>query len=256
MDRERIANLPFVVTALCVVTLAVRLGLEFAPEPWPDYGLFYTALISARIAALFAPGAVSAALGGVEPDLPALLLESAAFSPPTLLTYVFIHANWPETLMDILLLAALGGPVARRLGALRFLGFFVAVTLCGALALLVSQPFSPQPMIGAAAAVSGMIAAIARFAFMQGERLGEPLEKPSAAHQFAASLSTMLSNRRATTFLIVWLVVFLVFGFVALSDGGGIAFTVWKARIGGFIGGLLLFGLFDRKACAPVELKS
>ena len=56
-------------------------------------------------------------------------------------------------------------------------------------------------------------------------------------------------------FLAVWFGLNLLFGLGSLSITGGEQAVAWQAHIGGFVAGLLLFGLFDPvpRRAAPAE---
>ncbi len=61
----------------------------------------------------------------------------------------------------------------------------------------------------------------------------------------AARLVEVLTDRRALIFIGIWLVTNIVFGAGARALGVSDAPVAWIAHIGGFIGGLALFPLFD-----------
>ena len=57
---------------------------------------------------------------------------------------------------------AFATPVARRIGPVRFLAFFL---LCGVGGALLYLPFNSAPMVGASGAISGLMGAAMRFLF-------------------------------------------------------------------------------------------
>jgi membrane associated rhomboid family serine protease len=138
-------------------------------------------------------------------------------------------------------LAAFGTPVARRCGGLRFLALALAAAVGGAAAHWLAHPYSVMPMVGASAAVSGMMAAAARFMFGGGLRSGwtGDFDQPRS------SLIGLLANSRAALFVGLWFAVNLLFGIVAAPLGITDASIAWEAHIGGFLVGLLLFPLID-----------
>lgn len=160
----------------------------------------------------------------------------------TAVTYAVLHGSWGHVVLNSLWLAAFGTPVARRCGGLRFVALALAAAVGGAAAHWLAHPHSVMPMVGASAAVSGMMAAAARFMFGSGRQ-------PSwtAAHdQPRLSLLGLLANPRAALFVGIWFVVNLLFGIVAAPLGITDASIAWEAHIGGFLVGLLLFPLIDR----------
>jgi membrane associated rhomboid family serine protease len=101
-------------------------------------------------------------------------------------------------------------------------------------------------VIGASGAVSGMMAAVARFAFSPGGPLAGG--RSVANYQVPAEpFLAMLRNGRAVTFILVWFAINLLFGFVGGLVPGVSGPIAWEAHIGGFIVGLLLFPLLDPK---------
>jgi membrane associated rhomboid family serine protease len=166
------------------------------------------------------------------------------------LTYSVLHADWMHLIVNSLWLAAFGAAVARRFGTARFLAFFAVTAIAGAAAHYLVLPEDTVPVVGASAAVSGLMAAAARFAFRdQGVRfvgLGR-------AHQLPAmSLVEMVTNRTAMSFLVIWFLINLGVGLTSGTTLG--AAVAWQAHIGGFLAGLLLFPLFDpvpRRGATP-----
>jgi membrane associated rhomboid family serine protease len=103
-------------------------------------------------------------------------------------------------------------------------------------------------VVGASAAISGQMAAAARFAFQPGGPLSRHQRGRGQAAfvQPAATLTEMWRDPTVLAFLGIWLAVNVAFGLAALpfagGDGGDIA---WQAHIGGLIAGVFLFPLFD-----------
>ncbi len=245
MKRERIINLPGVVTALIAVLIVIQLAVESAPQSVGFYAMVYFSFIPARVSFLLAPSGVLRALADMDGDELASLLNTAQYCWWTPLSYAFLHANWTHLAINGVMLAAFGAPVAHRLGTLRFLLFFAATAIAGALAHLVAHPFDLAPVVGASAAISGAMAAIVRFAFARGGPLDQNRGRRDDDNAGDSSLSlwSVFSNRRATAFLLTWLAANVAFGLIAQPPGGGV--IAWEAHIGGFIAGLLLFGWFD-----------
>ena len=162
----------------------------------------------------------------------------------TAVTYAFLHGSWAHILLNGVWLAAFGTPVARRCGAMRFLALGLAAAVGGAAAHYLADPASVMPMIGASAAVSGMMGAAARFAFTPeaGRSGGWPAPQ---ADQPRLSLLGVARNSRAALFLGVWFATNILFGIVASPFGITDAAIAWEAHIGGLLAGLLIFPLVD-----------
>ncbi len=142
-------------------------------------------------------------------------------------------------------LLAFGSVLAARVGGLRFITFSIAGGISGALLFLLFNPGLAAPVIGASGAVSAMMGAVMRFLLNAIDR-GEGYllrHRPSAIP--AVTVLEAIRDRRIVLASIVFLAINLlaIIGFGRLGETGAIA---WEAHIGGYIFGLLAFGLFDR----------
>jgi membrane associated rhomboid family serine protease len=77
----------------------------------------------------------------------------------TLVSYLFLHADIFHLFGNMIFLFVFGDDVEEAMGWLRFIVFYLASGIVGALAFALSDPQSSIPLIGASAAVSGIIAA-------------------------------------------------------------------------------------------------
>jgi membrane associated rhomboid family serine protease len=101
-------------------------------------------------------------------------------------------------------------------------------------------------MVGASAAVSGLMGAATRFVFVSGAgRLGPGDWKGQHTRPPRLSLSEVVTNSRAALFLGAWFVTNLLFGLLATPLGITDASIAWEAHVGGFLVGLLIFPLVD-----------
>lgn len=253
--REPIFHIPAPVTASILALVAVHALRSWLLDASVDYELLIElAVIPARWTAAFggySADEIVAALRGVGDETRALQIEIARYVLAqgnakvwTALTYAALHGSWPHVLMNGIWLAAFGTPVARRFGALRYVLLLGATAAGGAVAHALVHPFSALPMIGASAAVSGMMAAAAWFMFaprtwlLEG-RPAEPHERPRE------HLADLVRNRRVVTFLVVWLATNWLSAILAQPLGVTNASIAWEAHVGGFLVGLLLFPLLD-----------
>lgn len=252
-QREKAINLPGVVTALIAILVAIQCLVEFGPE-WLSDGLYeWFAFVPARLAFLFDPAAVLRHYDGFDELSPAMrrqamfVLDARPAAVLSLLGYAFLHANWTHLFVNVLTLAAFGAPVARRFRPAPFLAFLAACAVAGALTHLAVHPFDFTPVVGASAAISGTMAAIARFAFTTRARGRTSFDAQSEADDAAAPLSRLGENRQAMLFLALWFGVNVFFGVFpqAIGASGPIA---WEAHLGGFLFGLISFGAFERAA--------
>jgi membrane associated rhomboid family serine protease len=135
--------------------------------------------------------------------------------------------------MNAIWLLAIGTPVARRIGAARFLIFCAVTAILAAAFYIVLRPDSTAPMIGASGAISALFGGLARFMF-------QSREAPTGARR-------RLADRQVLGFAAVWLLlnIGLNASLFGLNLGGNS--IAWEAHVGGFLAGILLFPLFDRR---------
>jgi membrane associated rhomboid family serine protease len=259
-QHEPIFNLPAVVTATVAVLVGIHVVRSAALSPETDFRLLLDyAVVPARFALALDPAAAEAVLRAASGDLSSradvarqalarfIIAEDQA-KPWTALTYALLHGSWGHVLLNGVWLAAFGTPVARRCGGTRFLLLGALSAVAGAAAHVLVHPFSIAPMIGASAAVSGWMAASARFVFPRERGHGISFGGISEAHERPRqSLLELVGNRGAVMFLAVWFVTNLLFGLAAAPLGISDASIAWEAHIGGFLVGLLLFPVLDRR---------
>jgi membrane associated rhomboid family serine protease len=147
----------------------------------------------------------------------------------TVITSMFLHANWLHIGFNMLYLWIFGPSLEDRLGRPRYALFYFACGFLAAMAHVASGPLSPTPTVGASGAVAGL---------MGGYLLMFP----------KAEILTIVPIFVIGTVMDVPVVV--VIGFWAVLDfinarymgggmmtGGGVAYY---AHLGGFAAGLLL----------------
>jgi membrane associated rhomboid family serine protease len=251
--REPVFNLPTVVLVSLAALVAIHALRTFVLSDETDFELLIElAAIPARWTLALAPARatdVVASAGGTGADemlraaMARYVVDDSAH-PWTIVTYAFLHGSWTHIAMNGVWFAAFGSPVARRLGAARFLALALACAIAGAAAHALVHPLSVLPMIGASAAVSGMMAAAARFIFAPPRGRGW---MPIPVHRRELqSLPRLLGNRSAALFLGVWFVTNFAFGALAAPLGAVDAGIAWEAHVGGFLAGLLLMPALDR----------
>ncbi|MFF2653383.1 rhomboid family intramembrane serine protease [Streptomyces sp. NPDC058045] len=137
--------------------LMLLCGLLFAGSPAAGLvrpGDGTAALLAAQQDYFDRWGVVPARLLGGPPPLH--LVPSAA---DTLLSALFVHANWVHLLGNLLFLHVFGAMVEQRMGRMRFTFFYL---VCGALALLgyaLAHSGSEQSLVGASGAISAVLGA-------------------------------------------------------------------------------------------------
>jgi len=145
--------------------------------------------------------------------------------------HLLLHADWTHLLMNMAFLLAFGSAIGRRMGPLLFSALY---GVCGVFAAFFWMwLYGPHQavLIGASGAISGMVGGVCRVSIWPPRRLGSPLP--------------LWNRRMIINFVLVWLALNLVFGFVPIFVGEGYGGIAWEAHLGGFIAGFLLVGLVD-----------
>jgi membrane associated rhomboid family serine protease len=232
MRRNPAVNLPAPVLWLGLVFFAVHALRQLLSAEADRWVLLAFAFIPARYGPLAheLPGGVAACL----------------WSP---LTYAFLHADWVHLGVNLIWMASFGGALARRLKSLRFFALSTVSAMAGAALQYLVSTGEGGIVIGASGAISGMMAATARFAFAPGGPLsGAPAPGEAEADRYRVpdeGLRVVLTRSRALAFILVWFVVNLLFGMNSGLLPGASGPIAWEAHVGGFLAGLLLFPLFD-----------
>jgi membrane associated rhomboid family serine protease len=230
---EPIFNVPGVVVGVIALLAAVHVARSFL-APYDDAWLVYAlAIVPARYTGGAAdwPGGTTA--------------EFTSF-----VTHMLVHGDVFHLAINSAWLLAFGGAIAERVGALRFLAFSVFTGFAGALTFILLNPGLEAPVIGASGAVAGLMGGTMRFMFSAIDDGGfrQLREAPSTVRLMP--LGEALTDRRivATSALFILLNLLAIFGFGGAQSPGGIA---WEAHVGGYIAGLLSFGLFDAPVPSP-----
>jgi membrane associated rhomboid family serine protease len=79
--------------------------------------------------------------------------------PLTLVTYMFLHGGWMHLIGNMLFLWVFADNVEDAYGYLGFILFYLLSGIIGGLTHALMTPLSPNPLIGASGAVSGVLAA-------------------------------------------------------------------------------------------------
>jgi membrane associated rhomboid family serine protease len=151
--------------------------------------------------------------------------------PPllTLFTSLFMHGSIMHLFGNMLFLWIFGNNIEDYLGRLRFIFFYFAVGLGASLVHILFHFNSIVPVIGASGAVSGIMGAYL-------------ILYPNARVRTLVFLFIIITfvDVPAFLFLIVW----FIFQFFYVGGGSGIA---WLAHVGGFVIGILLIKLMQRR---------
>jgi membrane associated rhomboid family serine protease len=231
-SSEPIFNVPAVVLWIIVVLVLIQAGREWLLTDDENLGFL--------LCFAFIPARYDTSLLGTESFPGGVGAQIWSF-----FTYALLHADFVHVGVNSIWFLPFGSAMARRFGTWRFLSFCAITAIAGAALHLLTRPRELFPMIGASAAVSGLMAASTRFVF----QTGGPLDTFRAHHEAAfrvpaAPLLVALRDSRIMIFLVAWFGLNLLFGIVP-SFPGIEQSVAWQAHIGGFLAGLILFALFD-----------
>lgn len=164
-------------------------------------------------------------------------------------SHALLHIDYTHLILNSAWLAIFGTPVARRYGAVPMLAVFFLGALGGALLLSAHYLLTVNQylvLIGASGGVSALTGAAMRFVFQpvivgQHPETGEPV----VLGRRTAGLREMFANARVRTFVLVWLGLNLA---IPLAGVFGVEIPIaWEAHVGGFVVGLVMPGLFERR---------
>ncbi|MGJ8534106.1 MAG: rhomboid family intramembrane serine protease [Alphaproteobacteria bacterium] len=228
-DGTRAINAPNVVIGLTALFIGIHAGIGLLSEQSYVNVLIRFSFIPARYDGLLQlPGS-----------------PYAEWISP--LSYALLHGSWLHVLTNSVWMLAFGSALAWRFGTKRFLLFSALCAIAGAGVHFLAHPASLTPTVGASAAISGHMAAVARFAFSAGGPLARsPLRRSQTDFMRPSEpFSAVLRNRSALTFIGIWFAMNLLFGLTGGGLGEDGARIAWEAHLGGFLAGLLLFPILD-----------
>jgi membrane associated rhomboid family serine protease len=159
----------------------------------------------------------------------------------TPVTYSLLHGSIEHVGFNALWLAAFGAPVARRIGTVRYVLFWILSAAAAAFFHAALNWGEQTVLIGASGVVSALMGAACRFAFP--ERGGYDR---TFGHLYPRqTILGAFRNRTVVIFTVMWLAGNVLIAVGIPLVGGGAGEIAWDAHIGGFLFGFLLFALFD-----------
>jgi membrane associated rhomboid family serine protease len=160
-------------------------------------------------------------------------------------TYSLLHGSIEHLAFNGLWLAAFGTPVWRRIGASRFVIFWLVTAAASAFTHAALNWGSEDLLIGASGVISGLMGAACRFAFGAGRAGFSFGEGDSWVPRL--SVFEALAQRTVLVFVLMFFAgnLIIAFGIPLVGDPGGA--IAWDAHIGGFVVGFFGFALFDRR---------
>lgn len=155
--------------------------------------------------------------------------------PLNVITSMFLHGSWMHLLGNMWFLWLFGNNVEDSMTRPRFIAFYLLAGLGAALLQVMVDPQSIVPMVGASGAISGVMGAY----LVLYPRVRVFTFVPLGFFLTSVALP-------AWAMLIYWMLLQVLGGFTRIGSGqeGGVAF--W-AHVGGFIAGVVLIKLFERR---------
>lgn len=170
-------------------------------------------------ALLFGPGGGSA--GAISPWL-------------TLVTSTFVHGGWAHILMNMLFLWIFGDNIEDRLGASRFVLFYLLTGVAANLTHALASPGANVPVVGASGAIAGVLGAY--FLAFPRARITSLI---------ILGIFVTVAQVPALVFLVVWFGLQLFMGLTSYGVAGQT--VAWWAHVGGFAAGVALYMVLRRR---------
>lgn len=142
---------------------------------------------------------------------------------------MFLHAGWAHLLLNMWTLWIFGPAVEDRLGAKRYMGFYLALGLAASISHALFNPHSTLPALGASGAISGVLGAYVRM-FPYSRLI---VVVPVLFFPFFFEMP-------AIVFAMFWLMMQIIPGLAALIEPSTVGGVAWWAHIGGFAAGWFL----------------
>ena len=163
-------------------------------------------------------------------------------------THALLHGSWEHVLFNAAWFAIFATPVARRYGAGPMLAIFFISAAAGAALFAATTLNSGAYLVGASGGVSGLTGAAVRFIF-------QPVivaEDPATGQRVVvgrrlASMGEIWRDSRTRSFVLIWVVLNAAVPLLPLLTGTEVA-VAWQAHLGGFIAGIAMVGLFERRS--------
>jgi membrane associated rhomboid family serine protease len=152
----------------------------------------------------------------------------------TMFTSMFIHGGFLHIAGNMLYLWIFGNNIEDSTGRLRFIIFYLLCGLIAAYAHAYMNRYSVTPMIGASGAISGVLGAYL---------LLYPRARVVTLVFFGFYIRAI--EVPAMVILGFWFLLQFLNAFLSSGSTGGVA---WYAHVAGFVAGILLIGVFKRKA--------
>lgn len=163
----------------------------------------------------------------------------------TIFSSMFLHGGWLHVISNMWVLYIFGDNVEDRMGHLRYLVFYLLAGLAAAAAHVLVNPASTVPTIGASGAISGIMGAYLLL-----------FPRARVLTLIPAIFLPWFIEVPALVFIGFWFVSQLFSGLFALGAAGSVRTyggVAWWAHVGGFLAGVLLVKIFERRRYRPAD---
>ncbi|MDD2401671.1 MAG: rhomboid family intramembrane serine protease [Clostridia bacterium] len=156
---------------------------------------------------------------------------------PPLLTSIFLHGGLFHVLFNMLYLWIFGDNIEDKLGHFRFVFFYLFAGIASNLIYFSTASNSPIPLVGASGAIAGVLGAY----FITFPRA-------KITTLFFVFFFVFLRKIPALYFLLFWFFIQVIN--IVTSSGTEGSSVAWWAHIGGFVTGILIMSIYNKKAQA------
>ncbi len=230
-QRQPIFLLPWAVTVLCGLLMAIQLASDLVlNEQGHEALLAWFAFVPYR---LIDPAGLG---GGLWPLL---------WTP---FTHAFLHAGWEHVGLNVVWLAVFATPFTQRYGAVKMYLMFLVGAFFGAVAFAATTLPQVQVLVGASGGIAALTGASVRFMFQPPIVAVNPeTGERKIVGRKLASYRELWANPTARFFSLTWLVLNGIVPLAPLFMGGQTVQVAWQTHIAGFLVGLVLVPLLERK---------
>jgi membrane associated rhomboid family serine protease len=217
----KLPKLPLVTWGLIVANIVVFVVEAAAPASWQ----------AAFDAFAMTPANITGAPINLTPVPPYL----------TLVSYMFLHANFWHLAGNMIFLWVFGDDVEEAMGPLRFIAFYIGSGIVAALAFAATAPHSQLPLVGASGAIAGVLAAYLMF---------RPCQKVSVFVPYILLWFVIRPVVRIDAFWVLGGWILVQFWSISVQTQDDVAYM---AHVGGLISGAALFPLMRYRAVRLFE---
>lgn len=225
--NEPIFNVPSAVVAVVGMMAAVHLARVLLPADWDNWLVGLLAFIPKR-----------------ESDFAPMLPGGYVTAVTSFVTHMLVHGDINHLLFNGAWMLAFGGAIALRVGNARFLAFALFCGVLGVLFFWVLNFNRLIPVVGASGAIAGLMGGTFRFLFSAMDNGGFARLRAAPRSVPLMPLVVALRDRRVIAASAVWILLNLL-AILGIGTGAGSGGIAWEAHVGGYVAGLLGFGLFD-----------